>query len=75
MNALKSQFCNKTTKNKACPNSRTKLCECVHMLEFKLNELVEIILVDGGNLPENHAMHLHGHHFAFIGLEQAKYFI
>ena len=45
------------------------------MLEFKLKELVEIILVDGGNLPENHAIHLHGHHFAFIGLGQAKYFI
>ena len=75
MNALKSQFCNKTTKKNICPNNDTKLCECVHMLEFNLNELVEIIFADGGYLPENHAMHLHGHHFAFIGLEQAKYFI
>ena len=51
-----------------CANG--KLCECVHRLKVDTGSVVELIMIDEGRPYNytNHPMHLHGHHFAVIGL-------
>ena len=34
--------------------STKEFCSCVHMYEFKVNELVEFILVDEATMSESH---------------------
>ena len=69
----KNLICNKLNKNLACHNQT--FCSCVHTLEVNLNDLVELIVIDGAGLNENHPIHLHGHSFALLGLEKVIFFI
>ena len=62
-------ICN-DTKNGCSKDA--KFCECTHFYEFKLNELVEFILVDGNGFFEKHTFYLHGHDFAVVGVGQIK---
>ena len=62
-------ICN-STKAQACLEQNFGFCECVHVLEIDLNDLVEIILIDGSSYFQNHPVHLHGHHFAVLGSDQ-----
>lgn len=65
---LKEKLCNKTSRNHICPEKG--FCSCVHYLEFELNDLVELVLIDGGSLPETHSTHLHGYKFAVLGMDK-----
>lgn len=65
----KTNFCNET--NNKCLNEST-FCTCTHFLQFKLNELIELVLIDGNFFHEYHPIHLHGHHFVVIGVGKFK---
>ncbi|KOB77132.1 Laccase 1 [Operophtera brumata] len=56
-------FCNESTVNASCQRG---YCECSHVLNVKLNSLVEVILIDEGNANTNHPFHLHGHSFRVV---------
>lgn len=58
-----NNLCNET--NLPCTN-KSSFCACTHYLEFNLNELIEIVLVDGNGFFEKHSVYLHGHDFAVI---------
>ena len=66
----KNMFCSEDNldRDKHCP---TGLCQCYHMYEVDLNDVVEIFLVDEG-LPwdVSHPMHLHGHQFHVLAMER-----
>lgn len=38
-----------------------------------LNDLIEVIFVDGGTQQENHPFHLHGYSFAVLGMDKVNY--
>ncbi|XP_046822768.1 laccase-1-like [Vespa crabro] len=62
-----NQFCNSSTV-KGCDK---KFCSCTHVLQVKLNSVVEVILIDEGITYEaNHPFHLHGYQFRVIGMER-----
>lgn len=52
-NILKVKFCNNDTRANVCGSTK-EFCSCVHMYEFKVNELVEFILVDEATMSESH---------------------
>lgn len=57
-------FCNETTVSPTCQQD---YCECSHVLNVKLNSVVEVILIDEGTFDTNHPFHLHGHSFRVVG--------
>lgn len=59
-----NNLCNET--NLPCTN-RSSFCACTHYLEFNLDELIEMVLIDGNGFFEKHSVYLHGHDFAVIG--------
>ncbi|XP_014604884.1 PREDICTED: L-ascorbate oxidase-like isoform X2 [Polistes canadensis] len=62
-----NQFCNSSTVT-GCDK---KYCSCTHVLQVKLNSVVEVILVDEGITYEaNHPFHIHGYQFRVIGMER-----
>ena len=64
-----SQFCN--SSNRHCDPD--KYCECIHVLDIPLGSLVEMVLIDNGNVfypIANHPTHLHGYMFNLIGMDQ-----
>jgi hypothetical protein len=67
---LKKLFCNTTKNLEACPDQSLGFCECTHILELKLNELVELFVIDGGYFSEPHSAHIHGYKMALIGQEK-----
>ncbi|XP_016844683.1 laccase-2-like [Nasonia vitripennis] len=50
------------------PNCMNVQCACTHVINLKLNSVVEIVLIDQGISPfiVNHPMHLHGYFFRVI---------
>ncbi|XP_017783473.1 PREDICTED: laccase-2-like [Nicrophorus vespilloides] len=47
------------------------ICECVHIVEFPYNGLIEVVYVDEGQgTTLVHSMHLHGYHFYVIGQDK-----
>ena len=67
----KDIICNKINKTNQCLDQ--EFCTCFHTLEVNLNDLVELVLIDGAGLNENHPVHLHGHSFALLGLEKVNF--
>ncbi|KAK2575713.1 hypothetical protein KPH14_012102 [Odynerus spinipes] len=61
------QFCNSSTV-KDCDK---KYCACTHVLQVKLNSVVEVILVDEGvTYDANHPFHIHGYQFRVVAMER-----
>ncbi|XP_055852973.1 uncharacterized protein LOC129916824 [Episyrphus balteatus] len=66
-----SMFCNDTTFQNQGIDCRKDFCKCHHVLQVKLNAVVELILVDEGVAYDaNHPFHLHGNAFRVIGLDR-----
>ncbi|XP_043252870.1 laccase-1-like [Colletes gigas] len=60
-----SGFCNESTVQ-GCEQD---YCACTHVLQVKLNSVVELILVDEGFAYDaNHPFHLHGYQFRVIAM-------
>jgi hypothetical protein len=54
-----SLFCNSESQSQAmCEKNETEFCRCVHVLNINLNDVVEVIVVDGGSQSENHPIHV-----------------
>lgn len=52
-------------------NCSKKFCECINIIELKLGEVVELILIDIGKAYDaNHPFHLHGHAFRVVAMER-----
>jgi len=62
-------FCNENERQLACPGNSSEFCSCIHKYDIKLNDVVELILVDG-MVGENHPVHLHGQSFAVLGMDK-----
>ena len=69
-------MCNHLNKDEVC---KDKFCKCIHIVNIKLNDMVEFIVVDatqGTTMDVKHPMHLHGHKFAVVAMHDVyKYFI
>lgn len=63
----KVQFCND------CRNKNQTFCECIHLIEANMGDLVEMVVFNGGLVFEAHPFHIHGHYFAVIGIEKVNY--
>jgi len=51
------------------PSCYGDYCECIYLLEVDLEDTVEMILVDQGNIgDENHPFHLHGYNFFVVAM-------
>lgn len=73
---FKDDFC--TSRNsKVCANQTFGFCWCTYYLELRLNELVEMFIIDTGRMLgyESHSMHLSGHKLALISAQAVKLFI
>jgi FtsP/CotA-like multicopper oxidase with cupredoxin domain len=44
----------------------------MHTIEVGLNDLVELIIVDGASMMDYHPFHLHGYKFAVLGQERVQ---
>ncbi|XP_033225671.1 laccase-1 [Belonocnema kinseyi] len=63
-------FCNETSM-KDVKDCKKEFCSCTHVLQVKLNSVVEIILVDEGvTYDANHPFHLHGYGFRVMAMER-----
>ena len=69
---FQKKFCNEVDRQEACPGDLSKFCSCIHRYEINLNEVVELIIVDGGSHVENHPIHLHGQSYAVLGMDKVK---
>ena len=48
-------FCNQDNREQGgCSKNASAFCRCIHLLEINLNDVVEVIVVDGGSQEENH---------------------
>ncbi|XP_072743518.1 uncharacterized protein [Anoplolepis gracilipes] len=67
-NLIKSnQFCNSSTVE----GCKSDYCACTHVLQVKLNSVVELILIDEGvPYDANHPFHLHGYQFRVVAMER-----
>ncbi|XP_011688158.1 PREDICTED: laccase-1-like isoform X2 [Wasmannia auropunctata] len=63
------QFCNSSTiKRDYCEND---YCACTHVLQVKINSVVELVLIDEGvPFEANHPFHLHGYQFRVVAMEK-----
>ncbi|NP_001155158.1 venom laccase precursor [Nasonia vitripennis] len=59
-------LCNSTSAK----NCLKEYCTCTHVINAKLNSVVELIIVDEGSKIFNHPVHLHGYHFRVIAMEK-----
>ncbi|KAI5718179.1 hypothetical protein M8J77_017488 [Diaphorina citri] len=51
------------TEPRVC--SQERLCQCTHVIRVPLKSLVQVTLVDKGNMKD-HVFHLHGHSFHLV---------
>ncbi|XP_077987804.1 uncharacterized protein LOC144442357 [Glandiceps talaboti] len=52
-------------------NCTAEFCECTHVHEVELGQVVELIIADEGvTWNSNHPMHLHGHSFRVVAIEK-----
>ncbi|GAB0095780.1 Multicopper oxidase [Sergentomyia squamirostris] len=66
-----SLFCNSSTFVNQGIDCRADFCHCPHVLQVKLNAVVEMVLIDEGyTYDSNHPFHLHGNDFHVIGMEK-----
>ncbi|XP_025992935.1 laccase-1 isoform X1 [Solenopsis invicta] len=62
-----NQFCNSSTVE-GCEKDH---CACTHVLQVKLNSVVELVLIDEGvPYDANHPFHLHGYQFRVVAMEK-----
>ncbi|XP_029665985.1 laccase-1-like isoform X2 [Formica exsecta] len=62
-----NQFCNSSTVE-GCKND---YCACTHVLQVKINSVVELLLIDEGvPYDANHPFHLHGYQFRVVAMEK-----
>ncbi|XP_020282036.1 laccase-2-like [Pseudomyrmex gracilis] len=62
-----NQFCNADTVE-GCEDD---YCACTHVLQVKLNSVVELVLIDEGvPYDANHPFHLHGYQFRVVAMEK-----
>ena len=55
-----SIFCNYSSRfQDSCSKNDSEFCRCVHTLNINLNDVVEVIVVDGGSQSENHPIHVY----------------
>ncbi|KAJ8683451.1 hypothetical protein QAD02_019243 [Eretmocerus hayati] len=48
-------------------------CACTHVLQVKLNSVIELVMVDEGRYQiVNHPLHLHGHFFRVVASEKLQ---
>ncbi|CAL1546441.1 unnamed protein product [Lymnaea stagnalis] len=65
---LQSMTCNNDTVTSDCS---VEFCECVHLYKLRLDDVVEVILVDQGHIWDaNHPTHLHGHGFRVVAMDK-----
>ena len=73
----KELVCNHDMRSR-CYSSNETFCQCLHIQYVDLNDVVEVILADGGeadpNDAENHVFHLHGYRFAVMAMEKVLNF-
>ena len=51
--------------------SDKEFCQCTHILEVNLGDLVEVVLIDEGYAYDvMHPFHLHGHSFYVVAMER-----
>jgi len=68
----REQMCNEEKKEHICPPNK-EYCSCLYTYEFKLNQVVEFVIVDEGfTFQSNHPMHLHGHRYVVMGIDKVK---
>lgn len=68
---LDSTFCNETALIAQGINCQETFCECTHVLQVRLNSVVELILIDEGfTYDANHMFHMHGHYFHVVGMDR-----
>ncbi|XP_044756692.1 laccase-4-like isoform X2 [Coccinella septempunctata] len=69
-NEIKEEsLCNETTVRDM--NCRNDYCECPHIINIGLNDVVELIIIDKGFAYDaNHPFHLHGHAFRVVAMEK-----
>lgn len=68
---LEATFCNQTSLQAQGINCKESFCECTHVLQVRLNSVVEMIFVDEGvTYDANHMFHLHGNSFHVIGMDR-----
>ena len=68
--------CNHRNREKVCAEhiKNDEICKCIHIVEIRLNDLVEFVVVDATRFPlpvsltPKHPMHLHGHKFAVTAM-------
>lgn len=59
--------CNRSTVG----NCSRKMCECTHVLDVALGNVVELVIIDRGFVfNANHPMHLHGYSFRVVSMER-----
>jgi hypothetical protein len=74
---MQNTLCNSGNREKFCSNGTYDHCSCTHVIEVDTNDLVEFILVDSTytKLPDTilvnkHPIHLHGHQFAVVAIQE-----
>jgi L-ascorbate oxidase len=66
-----SAFCNATSLAESGIDCTQVFCECSHVLQVRLNSVVEMLLVDEGMAYDaNHPFHLHGNAFRVVAMER-----
>lgn len=66
-----SNFCNETSLKAQGIDCREEFCECSHVIQVKLNSVVEMVLIDEGyTYDANHPFHLHGNAFRVVAMER-----
>lgn len=72
-NLDESSFCNESHLLSNDIDCTTSFCECTHVLQVKLNSVVELIMIDEGfTYDANHPFHLHGHSFRVLAMERVS---
>ncbi|XP_050459859.1 uncharacterized protein LOC126855865 isoform X3 [Cataglyphis hispanica] len=62
-----NQFCNSSTVE----GCETDYCACTHVLQVKINSVVELLLIDEGvPYDANHPFHLHGYQFRVVAMKK-----
>ncbi|KAK6962817.1 laccase-15-like isoform X1 [Biomphalaria glabrata] len=62
-------LCNAETMKTQQRNCGNEYCECIHFYKLRLDDVIEVILVDQGHIWDaNHPTHLHGHGFRIVAM-------
>ncbi|XP_011300938.1 laccase-1 [Fopius arisanus] len=65
-------FCNSSTVG----DCKNKYCECTHVIQVALGNVIELVLVDEGvAFDANHPFHLHGNSFRVVAMTRVGKFV